>query len=212
MAQLSTLGVGAVRLFIIMSRRSKRRAKLKHKPKPAQKQQPESQTLAQEKRPSKIWRAVTSLWAVVGGVAVILGLVGGFFLFVPRVTVSTYASTDPKEPFEMNFALENQGYFGIRDIVYSPKIVSLTLANGREIMSNSGFGQSSVPPIPAGQKAYLQGSNVHMILGAAGSTAVFDAAIVFREDWLPKKAFVRHFYFRTKVGSNGDIVWLPAGN
>jgi hypothetical protein len=190
-AQLFSLGVGAVRLFIIMSRRSKRRAKLKHKPKPAQKPKLEIQTLAPEKRPSKIWRFVTSLWAIVGGVAVMLGLIGGFFLFVPRVTVSPYVSADPKEPFEMNFVLENQGYFGIKDIAYIPNVLSLVSPNGREFLKNFGAGASGVPPIPPGQKAYLQASDFHMILGAKGCSAFFKITVVFKEDWLPKKTWFK---------------------
>jgi hypothetical protein len=39
-----------------------------------------------------------------------------------------------------------------------------------------------------------------------------ELTIVFKEDWMLKKVFIRHFYFRTKVGNEGVFIWLPAGN
>jgi hypothetical protein len=95
-------------------KKSKLQKPLKDTPPTAPRQSPEQPPQNQ----SRLSRLVTSIWFYFVALATVFGLIGGYILFVPRLSVSTSTALDVDNPFSTSFAVSNDGHFSLYSIRY----------------------------------------------------------------------------------------------
>ena len=124
------------------SRRIKRQAKAKTKepPKPPKDTPPKPQAQCQklpEESQSRFSRIATGSWFYVGALATLLALVGGYFLFVPKVSVVESASFHSQILTSTPFVISNDGNFSIYAVKYTCRILFAHFTNHRQLENES---------------------------------------------------------------------------
>jgi hypothetical protein len=124
------------------SRRKKKQKKVKNKgsPKPPKDKTPAPQDQSQEppaKPPNRFSKIVTSSWFYLGALATLLSLVGGYFLFAPKVSVVESASFHSQILTSTPFVISNDGNFSIYDVKYTCRILFAHFTNHRQFENES---------------------------------------------------------------------------
>lgn len=157
---------------------------------------------------SRYRRFLKSSWQIVLAISAVAGLLG-FLALVPRISVTPGAVLDRDDPFKTPFALENQGYFAIRDV----KCVYF-LENIRNYQKNNFVGDVTIRPnelvlesLGANRKTTIYFTRMLNFNSAPDS-----ASCVFKLDYTVFHFLKKHeeFKFHMAKNSSGERIWLIA--
>jgi hypothetical protein len=85
--------------------------------------EPTSQPVSNVKQSPSIVTKIPKLgirgWRLIGILATILGLVGGFLRFDSDITITPRVRLDPVDPFSTLFTVTNDGVFPIKNVTFS---------------------------------------------------------------------------------------------
>jgi hypothetical protein len=148
----------------------------------------------------------TKLWAIVGVLATISGVLSLF----PNISVAPATPLDPTNLFSTPFTISNDGYLPIYGVTFRCRIRRVHSEGGGEVIT-SGKGiyplRDPLTVMRSGEKSTVA-CPFPVTFDSPIVGADFDFVVAFRPIWIPWHR-ERFFRFGTAKNKEGQLIWLP---
>jgi hypothetical protein len=163
---------------------------------------------AKGSNPTTSRKFAATIWYVLVSVATLLSL-GGYYTFVPRLSVSASSALNPSDPFSTPFILSNDGNLSIYAIKYSCEL-NLIETDTDIVFKNSrisNFTSQRTELEPSGKDTFsCPFSSVVGFSGPRVAIADVTLAVSFQTYFnYPSK---RTFRFVTETASDKKLYWF----
>jgi len=158
------------------------------------------------------WRtAFDKTYGLLGVIVLLFGLIGGWVLFHPHVSLRPDQRLNPNDPFSTQFTIVNEGNFDVRNLRSACTFGDVQTTHN---VGMSGLTRPSLKTIPLIEPKQSSTVECPSLIGGIGAGAgnVMKADIALRvsygQNWWPNDV-VEVYRFEGKLDSNGIVHWIP---
>jgi len=172
----------------------------------------EQQRIAAAIPKTRWWRtALVKTYGLLGAVALLFGLIGGWFLFHPHVSLHPDQRLDPNDPFSTQFTIVNEGKFDVRDLNSACTFGDVETTHNGGVSGITRPSLKTISLIEPKQTTTVECLSLVGGIGAgAGNVRKADIALrlEYNQNWWPARV-VEIYRFEGKLDSSGIVHWVP---